>query len=104
MAGFDSLSSAEAQELARLGLQLRQLLQNVQDGYAGPLRPGRYTSAEIDAAVQEFVAYVQSSGAGAGDLATVQDDVPLEVPVTGTYTDFITPTVVDGVITGFVLS
>jgi len=36
--------------------------------------------------------------------AIIEDDVAIEVPVTGSYTDTITPTIVAGVITGFVLS
>lgn len=36
--------------------------------------------------------------------AIVEDQDTLQVPVTGTYTDTITPTVAGGVITGFVLS
>jgi hypothetical protein len=36
--------------------------------------------------------------------AIIEDDVGLTVPVAGIYTDTITPTVVDGEVTGFILS
>lgn len=36
--------------------------------------------------------------------AVIDSGVGIVVPVTGTYTDTITPTIVDGAITGFVLS
>lgn len=36
--------------------------------------------------------------------AIIEDDVPLEVTVAGIYTDTITPTIVDGEVTGFILS
>jgi hypothetical protein len=36
--------------------------------------------------------------------AIIEDSVDLVVPVTGSYTDTITPTIVDGEVTAFVLS
>lgn len=38
------------------------------------------------------------------DQAIIEDGVALEVDVTGEYVDTITPTIVDGTVTGFVLS
>lgn len=40
----------------------------------------------------------------ADTVAMIDDGTALVVPVTGTYTDTITPTIADGVVTGFVLS
>lgn len=38
------------------------------------------------------------------DQAIIEDGVALEVDVTGEYVDTITPTIVDGAVTGFTLS
>jgi hypothetical protein len=56
--------------------------------------PGAYSESEV----------WDGSAVLSETQAIVEDDVAIEVPVTGTYVDTITPTVVEGVITGFVLS
>lgn len=62
MSTFDTLTQAQAEALASTGIRIKQFLQETSDGAAGPNRPKRYTSDEIDAALAALVVELTSAG------------------------------------------
>lgn len=62
MSTFDTLTQAQAEALANAGIRIKQFLQETSDGAAGPNRPKRYASDEIDAVLEALVVELTSAG------------------------------------------
>lgn len=94
-----ALSLAQAFEAAHLARKLESasLARTLTNNQSAPV------IAALEAAAAATVAGLGGTTVPSTS-AVIADGVALVVPVTGTYVDTITPTIVAGAVTGFVLS
>lgn len=95
-----------AQVLAqRFQVRVQAVDQNMDYGYG--IKEGDYVAHDTAAIPDELstlpVITPTEIPPALSTQATINSGVEIDVPVTGTYTSKITPTIVGGVITGFVL-